>query len=161
MLEELQPGDLVQVGPYRLTGVLGAGGMGRVFLGWSSGGRPVAVKVIKPELAAGPEFRARFRREVAAARTVSGLYTALLIDADVDGPVPWLATAYVDGPSLNEAVTSYGELRACAEGRARELTALGIEAGDVVSLSAPAPQDFLEMALGIWAAGAVLLAVYA
>jgi serine/threonine protein kinase len=112
VLEELQPGDLVQVGPYRLTGVLGAGGMGRVFLGWSSGGRPVAVKVIKPELAAGPEFRARFRREVAAARTVSGLYTALLIDADVDGPVPWLATAYVDGPSLAEAVASYGPLPA-------------------------------------------------
>jgi eukaryotic-like serine/threonine-protein kinase len=111
-LEELQPGDPVQVGPYRLTGVLGAGGMGQVFLGWSSGGRPVAVKVIKRELAADPEFRARFCREVAAARTISGLYTALLIDADVDGPVPWLATAYVDGPSLNEAVSIFGPLPA-------------------------------------------------
>jgi eukaryotic-like serine/threonine-protein kinase len=110
VLEELQPGDPAQVGPYRLTGVLGAGGMGQVFLGWSSGGRPVAVKVIKRELAADPEFRARFRREVAAARTVSGLYTALLIDTDVDCPDPWLATAYVDGPSLKEAVSSFGPL---------------------------------------------------
>ena len=112
VLEELQPEDPVQVGPYRLTGVLGAGGMGRVFLGWSPGGRPVAVKVIRPELAADPEFRTRFRREVAAARTISGLYTALLIDADVDGPVPWLATVYIDGPSLGEAVTGHGPLPA-------------------------------------------------
>jgi Protein kinase domain len=129
VLEELQPGDPVQVGPYRLTGVLGTGGMGRVFLGWSSGGRPLAVKVIKPELAGDPEFRARFRREVAAARTISGLYTALLIDTDTDGPVPWLATAYVDGPSLNEAVSGYGPLPAesvlaLASGLAEALTAV-------------------------------------
>ena len=114
VLEELQPGDPVRVGPYRLAGVLGAGGMGRVFLGWSSGGRPVAVKVIRPDLAADPEFRTRFRREVAAARAISGLYTAQLIDADTDGKVPWLATVYVDGPSLNEAVTSYGPLPAAS-----------------------------------------------
>lgn len=129
MLEELQPEDPAQVGPYRLTGVLGVGGMGRVFLGWSSGGRPVAVKIIKPELAADPEFRARFRREVAAARTISGLYTALLLDTDTDGPAPWLATAYIDGPSLNEAVTSYGPLptgsvRALAAGLAEALAAI-------------------------------------
>src|SRR3984957_17137097 len=80
VLEELLPGDPVQVGPYRLTGVLGTGGMGRVFLGWSSGGRPVAVKVIKPELAGDPEFRARFRREVAAAPAIRGAYYELLID---------------------------------------------------------------------------------
>ena len=110
MLEQLQPGDPARMGPYRLTGVLGAGGMGRVLLGWSAGGRPVAVKVIRPELASDPEFRARFRREVAAARTLGGLYTALVIDADTDGPVPWLATVYVDGPSLAEAVSSYGPL---------------------------------------------------
>lgn len=129
MLEELQPGDPAQVGPYRLTGVLGAGGMGRVFLGWSSGGRPVAVKVIKPELAADAEFRNRFRREVAAARTISGMYTALLLGTDLDGPVPWLATAYVDGPSLNEAVASYGPLPvtsvlALAAGLAEALAAI-------------------------------------
>lgn len=112
MLEQLQPGDPARMGPYRLTAVLGVGGMGRVFLGWSAGGRPVAVKVIRPELASDPEFRARFRREVAAARTIGGLYTALVIDADTDGPVPWLATVYVDGPSLAEAVSSYGLLPA-------------------------------------------------
>lgn len=114
MLEELQPGDPVQVGPYRLAGVLGAGGMGRVFLGWSPDGRPVAVKVIRPELAADPEFRIRFRREVAAARAISGLYTAQLVDADTDSPAPWLATAYVHGPSLSEAVASFGPLPAAS-----------------------------------------------
>jgi hypothetical protein len=114
VLEELRPGDPVQVGPYRLAGVLGAGGMGRVFLGWPPDGRPVAVKVIRPELAADPEFRTRFRREVAAARAISGLYTAQVVDADTDSPVPWLATVYLDGPSLNEAVTRYGPLPAAS-----------------------------------------------
>jgi serine/threonine protein kinase len=67
--------------------------MGRVYLGWSAGGRPVAVKVIRADLAADTDFRLRFRREVAAARKVNGLYTALVVDADVESPVPWLATA--------------------------------------------------------------------
>jgi serine/threonine protein kinase len=114
VLGELQPGDPAQVGPYQLAGVLGAGGMGRVYLGWSPGGRPVAVKVIRSELAADPEFRTRFRREVAAARAISGLYTAQVVDADTDSPVPWLATVYLDGPSLNEVVTSYGPLPAAS-----------------------------------------------
>jgi Protein kinase domain len=114
VLGELQPGDPVQVGPYQLAGVLGAGGMGRVFLGWSPGGRPVAVKVIRPELAADPEFRTRFHREVAAARAISGLHTAQVVDADTDSPAPWLATVYLDGPSLHEAVTSYGPLPAAS-----------------------------------------------
>ena len=110
MVAGLQPGDSPQVGPYRLVGRLGSGGMGRVFLGLSAGGRPVAVKVIRAELAADAEFRIRFGREVAAARQVSGLFTALVVDADVDGPVPWLATAYVAGPSLSEAVRSHGPM---------------------------------------------------
>jgi serine/threonine protein kinase len=84
--------------------------MGRVFLGLSPGGWPVAVKVIRAELAADQEFRIRFSREVAAARLVNGLFTALVVDADVDGPVPWLATAYVTGPSLSDAVTSHGPM---------------------------------------------------
>jgi serine/threonine protein kinase len=98
------------MGPYRLVGRLGEGGMGRVFLGMSAGGRPVAVKVIRSDLAADAEFRTRFRREVAAARKVSGLFTVMVADADTDGPVPWLATAYVAGPSLAEAVHDHGPL---------------------------------------------------
>src|SRR5580692_3241930 len=77
--------------------------MGQVYLARSPGGRLVAVKVIRPDLAAEPGFRARFAREVAAARTVSGVFTAPVLDADPEGPRPWLATAYVPGPSLAAA----------------------------------------------------------
>src|SRR6201993_3362576 len=108
----LQPEDPREIGPYRLLGQLGPGGMGQVFLGMSAGGRPIAVKVIRTELATDPDFRARFRREVAAAQKVSGLFTALVVDADLDCPVPWLATAYVAGPSLTEAVKGHGPLSA-------------------------------------------------
>jgi len=108
----LQAGDPQLIGPYRLVGQLGCGGMGRVFLGLSAGGRPVAVKVIRAELAADQEFRVRFGREVAAARRVSGLFTALVVDADVDGPVPWLATAYVSGPALSDAIARHGPMPA-------------------------------------------------
>jgi hypothetical protein len=109
-LEELQAGDPPQIGPYLLLGRLGAGGMGRVFLGRSPGGRLVAVKVIRPELAEDLEFRARFAREVAAARRVSGVFTAPVLDADPTAPLPWLVTAFVDGLSLAEAVKLYGPL---------------------------------------------------
>jgi eukaryotic-like serine/threonine-protein kinase len=112
MLRELEPGDPVVMGPYRLRGQLGVGGMGRVFLGLSAGGRLVAVKVIRADLAMDPEFRARFQREVAVARKVSHQFTAPVIDADLDGPVPWLATAYVSGPSLADAVAERGPLPA-------------------------------------------------
>src|ERR1039458_3556237 len=94
----LQPGDPERIGPYLLLGRLGHGGMGLVFLGQSAGGRPVAVKVIRPDLAADTEFRARFRREVTAAQQVSGPFTAEVVDADAAGPHPWLAMAYVAGP---------------------------------------------------------------
>src|SRR6266699_2643012 len=103
VLAELEDADPRSVGPYHLLGRLGAGGMGHVYLGRASRGRLVAVKVIRPELAGEPGFRTRFAREVSAARNVSGLFTALVIDADVQGPMPWLATAYVAGPSLAEA----------------------------------------------------------
>ena len=112
MWRELQPDDPGRIGPYRIRGVLGAGGMGRVFLGMSADGDQVAVKVIRADLASDPEFRARFRREVTVARKVSSRFTAPLIGADVDGPVPWLATAYVTGPSLAEAVAQRGPLPA-------------------------------------------------
>ena len=112
MLRELEPGDPQVIGPYRLRSRLGHGGMGQVFLGISAGGRLVAVKVVRADLATDPEFRARFRREVAVARTVSGQFTAPVIDADLDCPTPWLATAYVAGPSLAEAVAGHGPLPA-------------------------------------------------
>jgi hypothetical protein len=84
--------------------------MGQVFLGRSAGGRLAAVKVIRPELAGEPGFLARFAHDVAAARNVSGLSTALVVDVDLAAPVPWLATAYVAGPSLAEAVNGQGPL---------------------------------------------------
>ena len=112
MAQQLQPRDPRKVGPYWLLGRLGSGGMGQVFLGRSPGGRLIAVKVVRAELAEQAEFRHRFAREVAAARTVSGLFTAPVVDADVDAPVPWLATAYVPGPSLAEAITRHGPLPA-------------------------------------------------
>jgi len=111
-LEELRSGDPQQLGPYRLLGRLGGGGMGRVFLGRSPGGRLVAVKVIRVELAGSADFRERFAREVAAARKVGGSFTAPVVDASMDDPVPWLATAYVRGPSLEEAVARHGPLDA-------------------------------------------------
>ena len=111
-MTELTPGDSQQVGKYRLLSELGSGGMGRVFLGLSPGGRLVAVKIIRPDLAGNPDFRARFAREVAAARTVSGIYTAPVVDADLDGPEPCLVTAYVDGPSLADAVARHGRMPA-------------------------------------------------
>jgi serine/threonine protein kinase len=84
--------------------------MGEVFLGRSLGGRLVAVKVIHPALARDRDFRARFAREVAAARLVSGIFTAPVIDADPEAKVPWLATGYVNGPSLAQAVEEHGPL---------------------------------------------------
>jgi hypothetical protein len=112
MAQELQPRDPRKVGPYWLLGRLGAGGMGQVFLGRSPGGRLVAVKVVRAELAGQAEFRTRFAREAAAAQKVSGLFTAPVVDADVDAPVPWLATAYVPGLSLADAITGHGPLPA-------------------------------------------------
>ncbi len=111
-MEELQAGDPRQIGSYRLLGRLGSGGMGRVFLGKSPGGRHVAVKVIRAELADSPDFRARFAHEVAAARRVSGFFTAPVVDADPSAPQPWLVTGYVDGPSLADAVADSGPLDA-------------------------------------------------
>jgi serine/threonine protein kinase len=109
-LEELQAGDPPQVGPYPLLARLGAGGMGRVFLGRSPGGRRVAVKVIRAELAEDPGFRARFAREVAAVRRVSGVFTAAVVDDDLTAPLPWLVTDFVPALSLAEAVDGYGPL---------------------------------------------------
>ncbi|GLV97914.1 serine/threonine-protein kinase [Streptomyces lavendulae] len=109
-MEKLVPGDPLRMGPYRLVARLGAGGMGQVFLGRTAGGRTVAVKTVRSEYAADPEFRQRFRQEVAAARLVGGRWTAPVLDADTEGGQPWVATGYVAGPSLSAAVRRFGPL---------------------------------------------------
>jgi hypothetical protein len=107
-MEPLRAGDPREVGRYLLAARLGSGGMGRVYLGFSPAGRAVAVKVIRPELARDQGFVRRFRREVAAARLVSGLYTATVVDAGEEPP--WLATAFVPGPPLADMVEAQGPL---------------------------------------------------
>ncbi|MCD0448757.1 PQQ-binding-like beta-propeller repeat protein [Actinocorallia sp. API 0066] len=98
------------IGPFRIVRLLGEGGMGRVFLGTSPSGRQVAVKVVRPELASDPGFRRRFRAEVEAAMAVSGAFTTPVVDADPEGPLPWLATVYVPGPSLQSRIEDAGPL---------------------------------------------------
>ncbi|MFE6307622.1 tetratricopeptide repeat protein [Nocardiopsis sp. NPDC057823] len=110
MPDPLYDGDPARIGPYTLRARLGGGGMGRVFLGTSPGGYPVAVKVVRPELAEDAGFRRRFAAEVAAARKVGGLYTAPVVDAATDADPPWMATAYIPGPSLDRAVHEQGPL---------------------------------------------------
>ena len=111
-MDELQPGDPGTVGDYRLLGRLGAGGMGQVFLGVSPGGRKVAVKLIHPAHAETRQFRERFAREIEAARRVGGFHTAMVIDADPAANPPWMITAYIDGPSLQDIVDRDGALPA-------------------------------------------------
>ncbi|OIJ95063.1 serine/threonine protein kinase [Streptomyces sp. MUSC 14] len=103
-MEKLGPGDPQLIGGYRLLARLGAGGMGHVYLARSDRGRTVAVKLVREELAREEEFRARFRQEVAAARRVGGYWTAPVLDADTEAAVPWVATGYVAGPSLQQVV---------------------------------------------------------
>jgi serine/threonine protein kinase len=128
-MQPLDPGEPRSIGAYRLLGRLGAGGMGRVYLGRSAGGRTVAVKAVHPHFALDDEFRSRFRREVEAARRVGVEWTAPVLDADPDAPVPWVATGYVAGPSLSQAVAEHGPLPAASVrvlgfGLARALTAV-------------------------------------
>ena len=112
MTRPLRSTDPSHIGDYELIGRIGGGGMGDVFLGRSPGGRLAAVKVVRDLLADDPRFRERFRREVAAARSVSGAYTAAVLDADPGAERPWLATAYIDGPSLLDRVAQDGPLSA-------------------------------------------------
>ncbi|MDT9701475.1 protein kinase domain-containing protein [Streptomyces sp. P17] len=125
-METLQPDDPRELGSYRMLRRLGVGGMGRVYLARSPGGRTVAVKIVRPDLAADADFRSRFRHEVEIAKAVSGRFTAPVVDADPDAPLPWLATSYVLGPDLTDVVAAHGALpertvRALAAGLATAL----------------------------------------
>ncbi|MGW6405365.1 protein kinase domain-containing protein [Streptomyces sp. NPDC055134] len=118
--------DPARIGPYLLLGRLGAGGMGRVFLARSESGRTVAVKVVHEEHVSDERFRARFRREIDAARRVGERYTAPVLDSGPDDDPPWVATGYVPGLSLEQVVRRYGPLptasvRAVADGLLRAL----------------------------------------
>ena len=109
----LRAGDPVQVGRYRLLARLGSGGMGVVYLGVDPGSRdggPVAVKVLRPELADDLDFRRRFRHEVSALMRVKGACTVRVIEADTEADRPFMVTEYADGPSLSEYISSYGAL---------------------------------------------------
>ncbi|MFI1655801.1 serine/threonine-protein kinase [Streptomyces sp. NPDC020472] len=110
VFKPLAADDPTTVAGYRLAARLGAGGMGKVYLSYTPGGRPVAIKLIRPEFGEDAEFRRRFAQEVRSAQRVQGLFTAPVIDADPDGAQPWLATAYVPGPSLADAVVAHGAL---------------------------------------------------
>jgi serine/threonine protein kinase len=110
LVEPLTSEDPREVAGYQLRARLGSGGMGRVYLAFTRGGRAVAIKVVRAEFGDEEEFRDRFRREVVAAQRVHGMYTAQVLDADPDARQPWLATTYVPGLSLQQAVTDYGPL---------------------------------------------------
>ncbi|MFF5988839.1 serine/threonine-protein kinase [Prauserella flavalba] len=119
-MRPLNPGEPSHVGRYRLLASLGAGGMGRVLLAVAPDGRLAAVKQIHPAFAHDHGFRSRFAREVEASRLVSGAYTAAVMDADPSAHTPWLASVFVAGPSLREAVDAAGPL---PPGSLRYLTA--------------------------------------
>ncbi|WP_405438084.1 bifunctional serine/threonine-protein kinase/ABC transporter substrate-binding protein [Streptomyces anulatus] len=109
-MEPLRSTDPARIAGYRVLGRLGAGGMGVVLLGRSPGGALVAIKLIRTEYADDVGFRARFRREVAIARQVRNRWAVPVVDADTEAPAPWLATEFVPGPALSEAVGSGGPL---------------------------------------------------
>ncbi|NEC09072.1 serine/threonine-protein kinase, partial [Streptomyces sp. SID7909] len=153
MLGPLRDDSPRAIGPYTIRARLGAGGMGEVFLGDRGGSTaPAAVKTVRRDVAQDPGFRDRFRREIAVARSVTGPHLAPLLDGDADADVPWLATAYVAGPTLSAAVRGAGaldeaEVRLLGAGLARALAAVhaaGIVHRDVkpgnVMLAADGPR---------------------
>jgi predicted Ser/Thr protein kinase/outer membrane protein assembly factor BamB len=109
-MKSLGAADPTAIASYRLIGVLGSGGMGRVYLAQSATGRRLAIKVIRADLADNPVFRRRFAHEVAAVRAVNPLFTAAVVDADTEAEAPWLATTFIDGPSLEQWVGEHGPL---------------------------------------------------
>ena len=154
MLEALKAWDPAAVGPFTLLGVLGSGGFGRVYLGQGPGGERVAVKVIKADLAEDPEFQARFSREVSAARKVDGKFTARVVDAHAAGSELWLATEYISGPTLREAVAAQGPMSDSA------VLALAAGLADAAGATADpaAAEAAAEVAAEAWALAELLAA---
>ncbi|MFF8563439.1 PQQ-binding-like beta-propeller repeat protein [Streptomyces albidoflavus] len=148
----LRGSDPAEIGGYPLEARLGSGGMGTVFLARTSSGRPVAIKLIHQQFAGDEEFRIRFRQEVAAARRVSGAFTAAVVDAAPEAEQPWMATTYIEGQTLAQHITAAGpldgaELRRLAIGLAealRDIHRVGVVHRDLkpsnVVLSAEGPR---------------------
>ncbi|MFD6202320.1 protein kinase domain-containing protein [Streptomyces rubiginosohelvolus] len=148
----LRGGDPAEIGGYPLEARLGSGGMGTVFLARTSSGRSIAIKLIHQQFAGDDEFRIRFRQEVAAARRVSGAFTAAVVDAAPEADQPWMATTYIEGPTLAQRITDDGplngpELRRLAVGLAealRDIHRVGVVHRDLkpsnVVLSAEGPR---------------------
>ncbi|MFP3116891.1 protein kinase domain-containing protein [Streptomyces sp. Iso 434] len=148
----LRGSDPAEIGGYPLEARLGSGGMGTVFLARTSSGRPVAIKLIHQQFAGDEEFRIRFRQEVAAARRVSGAFTAAVVDAAPEAEQPWMATTYIEGKTLAQHVAAAGpldgaELRRLAIGLAealRDIHRVGVVHRDLkpsnVVLSAEGPR---------------------
>jgi serine/threonine protein kinase len=111
-VQPLESDDPRHVGPFTLLGRLGGGAMGMVFLGKLPSGRLAAIKIVHSHLAHERAFRERFRREVDTGKAVGGFFTAPIVDADPNAKIPWLATAYIDGPTLDDAVEDNGALSA-------------------------------------------------
>ncbi|MQA94271.1 MAG: protein kinase [Streptosporangiales bacterium] len=109
-MKPLEPSDPRTIGPFPLLAQLGRGGMGRVYLGRAPDGSLVAIKVIHDTLAQNPRFRARFAREIEAAARVPEIHTPRVVQAGPDDTPPWMATAYIPAPSLQEAVDEHGPL---------------------------------------------------
>src|SRR5260370_812079 len=117
-VDQLEPGDPSEIGPFQLLGRLGEGGTGRVFLGASQDGSKVAVKIVHPHHASDPEFLRRLASDVGATGQIDGLRVAQLVGADPGADPPWMATVYIPGPSLADAIAERGPLD---EAEVREL----------------------------------------
>ena len=139
-MEPLSADDPRMIGEFRLHARLGAGGMGQVYLGFSPAGRAVAIKIVHPQFARDQEFLQRFSREVAAARAVSGMYTAPVVGSGLNDSPPWLATAYVPGPPLAVVVARYGALPEAGGLAARRRTRRGAARGARRRPGPPRPQ---------------------
>ncbi|URM94834.1 serine/threonine protein kinase [Actinomadura madurae] len=107
----LRPGDPSQLGSYRLTGLLGEGGQGAVYLGEDEPGHRVAVKLLHARFSGDPKARSRFAAEVAVAKRVSAFCTARVLDSDVEGDRPYIVSEYIDGPALSDVLTAEGPRR--------------------------------------------------